>query len=204
MAGEKIAVDTTSGQSTGSTQKSDLVLCVVCQESIVSGARKCKHCHSFQGWLRRNLTLWGTVLPLLVALFSIVTSFSAVQLTLQSRNKESIQVSVNISASGIAAGLKAYAVHNGSNSATLEESAVIVIKNKDQGELHKINHFFNAGGRDLEALTLQPGQQRTFYLNRSNVTEEYPNPPKNAICELHYAVQSPNGRINGITPFDCW
>ena len=204
MADETIAVDATAGQRTGATPGPELVPCVVCQESIVAGASKCKHCHSFQGRLRRNLTLWGTVLPLLVALISILTSFSVVQLKLLPAHKESIRVSVNVSASGIDAGLKAYAVHDGTVAATLQESTVVVIKNADNGELYKINHFFNAGGRDLEALTLQPGQQRTFYMNRSNVNEPYPKPPENAICELRYVVQNADGDTDGITSFDCW
>lgn len=48
------------------------VACLVCRESILSGARKCTHCDSFQDF-RRWISLSASVLALLVALVSVLS-----------------------------------------------------------------------------------------------------------------------------------
>lgn len=50
----------------------DTKSCKVCGETIKKMARVCGHCNNYQDW-RRDLTFSGTVLSLLVALFSVLT-----------------------------------------------------------------------------------------------------------------------------------
>lgn len=46
--------------------------CRACMEYIHVDAKKCKHCQAFQDW-RSGLSLWTTILALLVALLSVTT-----------------------------------------------------------------------------------------------------------------------------------
>ena len=190
--------------------KPKITPCVVCKEPILEGARRCKHCQSFQGTIRRHFVLWTTVSGLIATLFG--ASFAGVDF-IDRLNKltdslkasiENTHVSVQVSNSGIDAGLKALVTHEGSMAVTLHESVVVVIMDKNRGVLRKINHFFNAGGRDLTALTLQPGQQRTFYLNKSDVNEQYPRHLEDVICELHFVVQNLNRETDRTSSFNCW
>lgn len=190
--------------------KPKIILCVVCKEPILEGARRCKHCQSFQGTIRRNLVLWTTVSGLIATLFGasfagvdFIDKLSKITDSLKA-SIENTHVSVQVSNSGIDAGLKALVTHEGSMAVTLHESVVVVIMNKNREVLREINHFFNAGGRDLTALTLQPGQQRTFYLNKSNVNEQYPRLLEDVICELHFVVQNLDRETDRTSSFNCW
>ena len=165
------------------------------------GAVKCKHCHSFQGRIRRNLVLGSTTLPLLVAFISVLgivaPDLNSIVITWRAAPKADIQVSAYYAPGG----MQAYVINAGTATATLQRNATIVVK----GQSHSIDHFFNAAnGSGLAALTLRPNQQTTFYLNRSIANEEYPVLDDGALCELHYTVQSINGSEDGTALFNCW
>jgi len=73
----------------------DTKTCVMCAESIRAQAAKCIHCGSYQRWLGR-VSVWTTVLSLLVALIAVVgwaapalkSLFTPTQATLRFSNPE--------------------------------------------------------------------------------------------------------------------
>ena len=79
------------------------------------------------------------------------------------------------------------------------------LKDMDGHEIHEIDHFFNPStGAGLSALTISPSKQTTFYLSTSNANQEYPKLTENNMCELHYVVQSKEGRNSDMAKFNCW
>ena len=67
--------------------------CLVCQEEILFGSRKCIHCDSFQDW-RRKINLGNSVLSLMVALISVIgLTFPAIMNSLK-KDGSSVEVTL--------------------------------------------------------------------------------------------------------------
>ncbi len=181
------------------------ISCVVCHEPIVVGAAKCRHCHSYQGWLRRNLVFGSSTLPLLLAFISVLGIVAPDLRSIVVAWRAAPKADVQVSAYFAPGGMQAYVINVGTATATLQRSATIKAKEKGGKKVHNIGHFFNAAdGSGLAALSIRPNEQKTFYLNRSVVTVEYPQLDDGAVCELRYKVQSANGIEDGISSFNCW
>ncbi len=181
------------------------ISCAVCREPIVVGAAKCKHCQSYQGRLRRNLIFASSTLPLLLALASVLGIVAPDLRSIVVAWRAAPKADVQVSAYFAPGGMQAYVINVGTATATLQRNATITVKEKSGREIHSIDHFFNAAdGSGLSALTIGPNQQKTFYLNRSVATFQYPKLDRGTVCELRYKVQSADGIEDGTASFNCW
>ncbi len=189
-------------QSLPTSESPEFVPCIDCHELIPVGAKKCKHCHSFQGWSRRLLGLANMTLPLLVALVSVIASLQAVRTVTP---QEALRVTAHVSNAGIQGGIETYVVNAGTASGTLKRDAIVIVTDAEKKVIHKINHFFNpASGNSLGALTLDPHDERTFYLSSSHANQGYPELQDDYVCTLHYLVQSAAGNRDATVSFNCW
>jgi hypothetical protein len=158
------------GASVASTV-SDTKPCKVCAEAIKAAARKCIHCDSYQDW-HSNINVSSTVLSLLVALISVLTTaLPVIKETITTKNSD-----LSFSFQGSVGNLVSVLVTNqGARPGTVANRGKIAVTIKEEGS----TRYFDIDITSLKnsaAVTIDP--DKSVLLNYSQVTADAAMQPK--------------------------